>query len=353
VALVAALVCVPAVLACSTPVFQYALEYWSADLYDVVISEHGPVRPGIMTAAMAVVQGEGEGVANIALRSREEADLASGEARLTVRFPGHPPGMAPLWTGPWSADSLRSIVDSPLRDRLADELLRGATAVFLFLPCGEEEADQAARARLLATLDELSRTLELPPQDEGLTGITEDSSAPVAPAIRLPVLDVPRDAPAEDFLRAMLRASEPDLADLREPMVFPVFGRGRLLYAIVGRGINRDVLAETCMFLTAACSCQVKAQNPGIDLLLRADWERVLGALPVVEEELPPLSGLAAASTAPEVLPPEPPPSAVVTPEAPRVRVARRTALVAGVLIGAVFAGTLAVLLRGGRRDDP
>ncbi|MFT5104551.1 MAG: hypothetical protein ACI9UA_000166, partial [Pseudoalteromonas tetraodonis] len=31
-----------------------------------------------------------------------------------------------------------------------------------------------------------------------------------------------------------------------------------------------------CFFLTGACSCQVKAQNPGWDLLLSADWEKGL-----------------------------------------------------------------------------
>ena len=196
VVLLGAVVGISAASACSTPAFQYALEYWSADIYDLVISERGPVQAERMAAAVAVLRGDGAGVVNAALRSGEDAGLPLGEARLTVRFPGHPPGLAPLWTGPWSEDSLRSVVDSPLRNRLAEELLRGATAVFLFLPCGEADADRAARSRLVAILEDLSRTLELPPQDEALTEITEGSSAPVAPAIRFPVLNVPRDAPA-------------------------------------------------------------------------------------------------------------------------------------------------------------
>jgi hypothetical protein len=54
--------------------------------------------------------------------------------------------------------------------------------------------------------------------------------------------------------------------------VFPVFGQGRVLYALVGAGINEMTIAETCGFLVGACSCQVKALNPGTDLLIWADW---------------------------------------------------------------------------------
>jgi hypothetical protein len=330
-------------------VFRYALENWPPDLYDLVVSQRGPLEAGLVAEAEAILRGEGRGAVNAALRRREDPELPAEQVLLTVRFPGHPAGVPPLWTGPWSAESLRRTIASPVRDRLADELVRGATAVFLFLPGGEADADRNARLRLQTLLEELARTRELPPPDDVPPDLADGSAPPALPPIRFPIMDVPREDPTEEFLRTMLRASEPDLAELREPMAFPVFGRGRLLYAIVGAGINRDVLTETCMFLTAACSCQVKAQNPGVDLLLRADWDRALGLLPDAPEELPPLTGLAAAApvapaSPPEVqAPPTPPPQ-------PRSAVLRWTMWAAGALLIAVLAGTLAVL-RGGRRD--
>jgi len=147
-----------------------------------------------------------------------------------------------------------------VRARLAAELVHGAAAVFLFLPAGDTAVDTAARARLQTTLEEMSRTLAPPPPDADAVALATEA-LPSAP-FRFAILEVSRQDPAEEFLQAMLLASEPDLAGLREPMAFPVFGRGRALYAIVGAGINQDVLAEACVFLTGACSCQVKAQNP-------------------------------------------------------------------------------------------
>jgi len=324
-------------------VFQYALENWPPDVYDLVIVHHGPLGAETMAAAEAAVRGDGSGGVNAGLRSREDEGVPEGEVRLTARFPGQPSERGPLWTGAWSPDRLRALLDSPLRQRLAEELVRGASAVFLFLPGGDAEADTAARSRLGSCLEELARTLELPAPDE--TAPEDPPEGAAAPAIRFSILDVPREAPDEEFLRTMLRASEPDLSTVHEPMVFPVFGRGRLLYAIVGGGINREVLAETCSFLTGSCSCQVKAQNPGVDLLLRADWERALGGVTMTLEELPPLTGLGA--TPERAVPAEPatePPTPV--PAGSGSLVGRRVVWAGGAALLIVLAGTLAVLLR-------
>ena len=168
--------------------------------------------------------------------------------------------------------------------------MHDATAVFLFLESGNEEADTQARKRLRGVLDELEKNLELPPPAEDLPAL-DPAAVPVA--LRFPVIDIRRNDPAEAFLKRLLLATESDLTTLKEPMTFPVFGRGRALYAIVGRGINREVLIEACVFITGACSCQVKAQNPGVDLLLRAGWDQIFDGMPYEEVELPPLTGVA------------------------------------------------------------
>ena len=61
----------------------------------------------------------------------------------------------------------------------------------------------------------------------------------------------------------------------------PIFGRGRALGLIGGNDLNADMLAEAATFLIGECSCQVKEMNPGIDILLAADWEAI------VEDEKP------------------------------------------------------------------
>jgi len=82
---------------------------------------------------------------------------------------------------------------------------------------------------------------------------------------------------AEKAFRETLLNSEDDLKELQhEPMAFPVFGRGRALPALVGKGINADMIDEASAFLSGPCSCQVKRQNPGFDLLTSVNWDQLL-----------------------------------------------------------------------------
>jgi len=45
----------------------------------------------------------------------------------------------------------------------------------------------------------------------------------------------------KQFLLKMLLASETDLAELINPMAFPVLGRGRVLYALVGKNSEHTI----------------------------------------------------------------------------------------------------------------
>jgi len=102
------------------------------------------------------------------------------------------------------------------------------------------------------------------------------------------VLRVSRTDPAERFLVRMLLATEADLNRRPGPLVFPVFGRGRALNALVGAGISEENLTRKAEFLLAACSCKVKEANPGVDLLLSADWPMVPSSEAVVDSEAEP-----------------------------------------------------------------
>ena len=73
------------------------------------------------------------------------------------------------------------------------------------------------------------------------------------------------------------------------------------MYALVGQGIDEANIREACEFLIDWCSCQVKAQNPGTDLLLAVDWRSRLAGAQELVQELPALQGLSvpAASSRP------------------------------------------------------
>jgi len=48
------------------------------------------------------------------------------------------------------------------------------------------------------------------------------------------------------------------------------------LCAFAGREIHAGNLEDAAKFLAGPCSCQVKELNPGIDILMAADWESVV-----------------------------------------------------------------------------
>ena len=109
---------------------------------------------------------------------------------------------------------------------------------------------------------------------------------------------ISRDDANEDIFLNQLLGMESDLRELREPIAFPIFGRGRALYALAGQGINVDNISDAAAFLIGPCSCQVKDQNPGVDVLMAVDWDRLVQPEIDLEQELPPLSGFLAPAVA-------------------------------------------------------
>jgi hypothetical protein len=157
----------------------------------------------------------------------------------------------------------------------------------------------------------------------------------------------------EKVLLSTLMNSEKDLHDYAgQPMAFPVFGRGRALYALVGKGIERRNLEDAALFLAGPCACEIKRQNPGVDLLIAARWEA--GDVPLIAEiELPPLTGVipqlpdtpVAAVGTPREEPAAPTPAARRVPAPPPVRESREMgpATLAAIGLSVLVVGVLAV----------
>jgi hypothetical protein len=79
------------------------------------------------------------------------------------------------------------------------------------------------------------------------------------------------------------------VAKVKGPILFPVFGRGRVLGSVFGKELNAGTIFEVAHFLCKECSCQLKELNPGMDLLIQADWpaifERIQQAAPKSEDK--------------------------------------------------------------------
>ncbi len=241
--------------ACDTPVYRYALENWPADSYQATVLHRRPLSAAdqhLVERLKAAAQS-----ANLTVRVSDlgrpddfaipprlrEIDGTMGPV-LILSGPAATRPDADTWSGQLSDDAVDALVNSPVRRQVASRL-HGGEIVWLFLESGQAADDEAAAK------------------------VISDSRSPAPPSS---ILRVRRDDPPEQLLVRMLLGSEPELSERREPMAFPVFGRGRLLYALVGRGITADNVRQAAEFLGGDCSCTLKRDNPGTDLLLTADW---------------------------------------------------------------------------------
>jgi hypothetical protein len=104
----------------------------------------------------------------------------------------------------------------------------------------------------------------------------------------------------------MLLGIDADLKKEARPMAFAVFGQGRALPPLIGDGIDAGNIGEFCSFAVGPCSCQVKAMNPGFDLLMSADWMAVFDGRAPQEAEVDLRSPIADLRLQPEAKSPNP-----------------------------------------------
>jgi hypothetical protein len=277
--------------ACSVPVFRYALEKWPSDPYQALVFHRGPLS-AVEQALVRNLGPEGEAGrahANVTVRSVDLTQsppsallelwkLQSGVSvpGVVLKFPSALGPRPPLWSGPLDATAVAQVIASPARREIVDRLAQGESVVWVLLESGDAGKDDAAAKFLDDRLNYLASTLKLPKleaQDiaDKLVSIPESELKLAFSSYRLSR----RDADEQVFVQ-MLLATEADLKEVKEPIVFPIFGRGRSLYALVGKGINRDTVDRAASFMIGKCSCQVKEQNPGVDLLFAADWNTLV-----------------------------------------------------------------------------
>lgn len=300
-------------LACNVPVFRYALERWLPDPYRATVFHRGPLSAEQQAALKPIDGGAAGANLNLAVRTVDVAELDRLDATDRKLFEPHASAALPqlvvqypraaridrtIWAGPLADDAAKQLADSPLRRELIRRLAAGQTAVWLLLECSDATKNDAVARLLEVELVKLALDLKLPE----LTSAPEDNLLSEMPLkIAFSSLRVPRNVAAENRFVDVLLHAEEDLLDFDEPMVFPVFGRGRTMLPLIGAGITSDNLHESASFLVGACSCEIKDLNPGFDLPLNVDWNELLfrGAPPRAALAKP----SAALDGAPELVP--------------------------------------------------
>ena len=311
-------------LACDVPVFRYALERWRAETYQLVVFRREPLGEGEREALRLLDRGDAAPVNCQVLEVDLSAPLEAGLKELweSQSSPALPravlrpksPGAAAvtIWSGPPTAEAIRSLVDSPARREIARRILAGETIVWLLLESGDRAADDRTAERVESRLRKLEKEVKLreaaPAAGEAAgeaTAADRPAERPIPLKIQFSLLRLARNDPAEallvDFLLKMRATSQP--GDLTRPAVFPTFGRGRVLCSMEGEDID-DEMRDAAEFLNGPCSCEVKELNPGMDLLIAADWDRALRGEQLTAPELVGVAGLLAKAS------PAPPPAA-------------------------------------------
>lgn len=276
--------------ACSVPVFRYAMERWPADYYEAVLIHRGQLTEDDKQLLNELRQEDSEVEALLNLHILEVDITATTEEKvkslltsesaigppwggetlpvLVLWYPSARGRTPPIWQGRLTPSTVAVLLQSPTRQKLAERLIEGQTAVWIFVESGNADKDKAALQLLEQELETATRELKEQaqsiPDEFGVPEITYSFST----------LSVSRSDPNERMLLTLLLNSEPDLDEYAdEPMVLPVFGRGRALFTLIGEGITSDNIRETIAFLVGPCGCEIKMMNPGVDLLMAANWD--------------------------------------------------------------------------------
>jgi hypothetical protein len=256
---------VPSAFGCDIPVFRYALDHWPADAFR-------------LEAPAAVLQAE-----PLATEIRNLSDGSGLNLETTVStngtqlfYPFHVRGAElPLWQGELSAATYHALTDSPLRQSLIKHILAGDSAVWVLVEAGPRATNEAAAHLLTDRLHFLESATGLPTLDPN------DPDSQVGPGpqlkVQLSLLRVKRNDPDEaDFISQLAGPAGLKSFPADQPFIAVVFGRGRVLGAWPKERLNEDFIEEATHFLLGSCSCEVKDQNPGWDLLLHVDWDAAL-----------------------------------------------------------------------------
>ena len=291
------------VFGCAVPVFRYALERWAPDAYEAVLIHRGPLADD--DPASSLLKGDEAEFLNLRISTIDLASSAAGEVTgllggavpetlpaLAIWYPWQKGRAAPIWIGEFTPATVKALIRSPKRLQLAQRLTDGQAAVWVVVESGNAARDKAAMQLLDQQLATATKELkEMAPE------LAEELDMPGL-SYEFSTLAISRSDPQERMLLEMLLKSEPDLGDYAdEPIVFPVFGRGRALYALASEGINADTIRETIAFLTGPCGCEIKMLNPGVDLLMAVNWDAAVMQFyqefyEMAEEPLPELTSV-------------------------------------------------------------
>ncbi len=284
--------------ACKVPVFRYALERWPADTYEIVALIDGEPT-GDAADALAALRSLAEPSVNVTTRvvdlaALSEAELWSVEGLenteqtplLQVFYPERDGQRTLCWSGALTSANLNAWIESPLRKNILREIQTGASAVWVLVEGPDRSQNDALRADLESALREATAAITIPEgvirredaaqylQDHPAASMDDVLRCDIPLSIKFTIERLRHDDENEVAFRAMVDGWT---ESIEAPFVFPVFGRGRMIEPLPAADFDAGSIIAACRYLVGECSCSVKALNPGVDLILKTDWQQTLG----------------------------------------------------------------------------
>jgi hypothetical protein len=232
-------------IACTTRVSEWVLLNSLPKQYTMIFFHNGPVTEALKK--QEIVGAEMIKKANIQFKSISREDIKEPywglyyEDRLFSRYN--------------SPDDFRNLSTSLLRENIASELMGGKLCVMVYLKCENKEKDEKG-------LQVIKKAVDISPFGKIIT-----------------VFELSRSSKEEAHFVSLLLNVEDDLKTINEPMLFGVFGRFKALEPLLGKGITEENIGLMIDYLTAECSCLIKDDLPGTDILFKYDWENPRPAL--------------------------------------------------------------------------
>jgi hypothetical protein len=226
-------------LACTTKVSEWVLLNAPSDKYLLVYYYKGTLPEPAILQNRELEKSSRK--ANMLYRQIPKADIQNSyyalyyKNRLFARYE--------------DSRSMAGLTDSPLRKKIAGELMEGQLCVLFYLTTGNTIKDGKG-------LQEIRKALAVSPFSQIITLVELNR----------------KNAEENHFVNLLLNVEE-DLKTIDEPMLFGVFGRFRVLEPLLAKGISEENIRLMIDFFTADCSCVIKDDLPGISILCEETWK--------------------------------------------------------------------------------
>ena len=300
--------------ACSTPVFQYALERLEPEPYDLYILHDKKLTPEQKAKAESVEQYFESFSSNPALYAQYIQDIKDIPENLSkhilstkkstwplavLAFPGTDMLPHPLYSTPLKDLDTQSLLSSPLRTELAKRLAGGHSCVWIIVKSKDQEKNkkvistlESSFKKIIPTLqNNINERLQSMEFDESGGELDDGTLNTGIPTVKASIMLLDRDNKQEALLLGMLTRLIPEIHDMTDPVAFPIYGRGRALWPMPAKDVTPDNIDSTLSFLCGSCSCQIKDENPGYDLMLSVDWDSIITDTYIGQTEMPELTG--------------------------------------------------------------